>query len=149
MFIRFIILLLATALVAPFFIPGPDGRPVMTLDKLGIGKMPELASLPDIGGSSAESGSLTLYRYRDDQGNWHFTDQAPASGDFELVEVQNANLLESASLPPGREPETSAMAVPGIPLPGNTARALEEAGAVQEQLDQRAEQMDNAINSAQ
>lgn len=146
MFLRFAILLLVAALVAPFFIPGPDGRPVLTLDKLGLGKMPDMASMP---GSASGSGSVTLYRYQDEQGNWHFTDEAPQSGDFEQVEVRDANTLESARLPAAPNAAPAAPPVmPGIPLPGNTARLLEQAEAVQEQLDQRASDMDQVIDSS-
>lgn len=147
MFIRFMILLLAAALVAPFVIPGPDGQPIMTLEKLGFGgtQQPGLPSLSAPG----DSQSRTLYRYQDEQGNWHFTDQPPEVP-HERVEVDmNANLLESSSLPATRESGTVMPSVNPLNVSGNAARLMEDVDALQEQLDQRASDIDERIQSAQ
>ncbi len=98
-----LILLIIVAVAAPFFIKGPDGRPLMTLDRFKrthdinppstkqikqwgrntrrkaenvYNRMrPELKT-EEITGPPTE----TLYKWKDADGVWHYTDKPPPEG---------------------------------------------------------------------
>jgi hypothetical protein len=101
-----LVLLLLLAVAAPFFIPGPNGQPLMSFDrvkrilseqfpvarqvdrlntkakvkageisqKLQAPKKPEKVETP------AEQPPETLYKWRDGDGTWHFTNRPPPEG---------------------------------------------------------------------
>ena len=84
LFIKLMLLLVLVALAGPFFIKGPNGRPLMTLDKLRV----PAVSIPDFGkaaatvkasvieASEAPAKSTAVFKWRDDNGQWHFSDKA-------------------------------------------------------------------------
>lgn len=147
MFIRFMIAIVVIAIAAPFFIPGPNGTPIFTLDMFNFDK--PSVSMPDINlgsGSDEPAANQTLYRYQDEAGNWHFTDQLPTEGGAEIIEVSDTNLMDAPPPPPPRverEPEISASPLTAIT---RGAEVMEEAQAVQEMLDGRLEDMDQSLN---
>lgn len=151
MFIRFMIAIVVIAIAAPFFIPGPNGTPIFTLDMFKFDK-PSI-SMPDLNlgsgsntGSGGSAANQTLYRYQDENGVWHFTDQLPAEGSAEVIEVSDTNLMEAPPPPPPsveREPEVSANPLTAIT---RGAEVMEEAQAVQEMLDERLDDMDQSLN---
>lgn len=149
MFIRMMICIVVIAIAAPFFIPGPNGTPIMTLDMLKFEK-PSI-SIPDmpnisLGGDSSgrPDTSQALYRYQDESGAWHFTDQMPSDGSAELVEISEINLV--AAPPPGVvQEETEVNANPLTAITG-AVDVMEDAQAVQQMLDDRAGQMDQSLN---
>lgn len=88
---RLVLISLLVALVLPFWLRGPDGQPVMTADDLGVSpaavgelaaKARNLVSPAPAEGDSAADGPATAadggyYRWQDDNGVWHFSDQSP------------------------------------------------------------------------
>lgn len=106
LFTRLILVLVLLALVLPMVVPGPNGAPVMRpsdwLDPSGWRlpgmdslKMPRV-ELPPIELSPEQAEALVpageplpgldppdagqYYRWQDEQGVWHFSDEAPAHG---------------------------------------------------------------------
>ena len=147
MFLRMMICIVVIAIAAPFFIPGPNGTPIFTLDMFSF----EKPSLPSFVGSENEaSGSQTLYRYQDEQGVWHYTDQPLVDGAIEEIEVStDINLIDA----PPELPRNSAPAanISANPLSAVTrgAEVLEDAEQVQQMLDDRLDNMDETLNSIQ
>ena len=107
-FLIVLILIGILAIMAPFFIKGPDGRPMMTLDRL---KGPENNKSDDIKLPSTEKvkewgretkakaeelydkmrpemktekiqgpPTQTMYKWKDKDGIWHYTDKPPPEG---------------------------------------------------------------------
>lgn len=87
-FIKLLLLILVIAMVAVFFIDGPDGEPLMTLDKL---QQPDaLSSLQETVGEITGSGQdaaekqptadnkAKVYSWKDEQGNLHYSNVPPA-----------------------------------------------------------------------
>ncbi len=149
MFIRLMICLVVIAIAAPFVIPGPNGTPIMTVDMLKFDK--PSVSLPAInpGGAGQEgrSASQSMYRYQDENGVWHFTDQAPASGAGDRVQLNSEiNLLEAQAVPENRP--QAPVEQPSNPLSAVTrgAEVMEDAQAVQQLMDDRVDQIDQSLN---
>ena len=101
-----LVLLLLLAVAAPFFIPGPTGKPLMSFDRvkrilsdqfpvarqvdqvrtkakekvveitkeIKSQKKPKKVDVP------SEKPPETLYKWRDQNGTWHFTNRPPPEG---------------------------------------------------------------------
>lgn len=149
MFIRFMICLVVIAIAAPFMIPGPNGTPIMTLDMLKFYK--PSVSLPDInlGGSDQGSGSASqsMYRYQDENGVWHFSDQAPENGSAEQVQLNSdINLMEARQVQESRQQATTELPISPLTAITRGAEVMEDAQAVQQLMDDRVDQMDQSLN---
>lgn len=95
-------LIVLFALVAPMIIPGPDGKPIMTIDDwiphdliASIGKGTDTVSDVIEGGSEAIEAGITgagsqIYTWRDDNGVLHYSDQ-PFDGSM-VIEVPDDGL---------------------------------------------------------
>ncbi len=103
--IGFVVLLLL-AMAAPFFIPGPNGRPLMSVDRVKqilsdqfpfarqvdrmqtkaketaneISKKLRTREKPEKVAAPSERPPETLYKWRDQNGTWHFTNRPPPEG---------------------------------------------------------------------
>lgn len=80
-----LVAVLAVLLAAPLFIPGPDGKPIMTLDDWiprdlvnSAGKAAELAGSLADGGLATGGDSNQVYSWRDANGTLHFSDTPQA-----------------------------------------------------------------------
>ncbi len=162
------ILVLIAALAGPFFIRGPDGRPLMTLGEA----MPdwqrmtatakyqwrrltgEVKSLASDAGSDDTGGKTRVYKYRDAAGNWVYADEPPPGGDAEVMYVDpNVNIIPPtpppSATPAPEQPAQPADMEPSLFLPSNAKRALDGAKGVQDVLDERARQTDDATRDNQ
>ena len=148
MFLRMMICIVVIAIAAPFFIPGPNGTPIFTLDMLKF----EKPSLPSFGGNEdTAGGSQTLYRYQDEQGVWHYTDQPLDQDSAEQIEVStDINLIDAPPALPrsGSAPAANISANP-LNAISRGAEVMEDAEQVQQMLDDRLEDMDQTLNSIQ
>ena len=109
---RLLLLLLVFAAIVPFVYPMKNGKPLLSLDQFKLPSLPEM-SLPDISLSSqektAETGTVTAYKWQDGQGNWFFGSEPPQGIRYELMELDpNANLIQGLKAAP--EPVTQAEA---------------------------------------
>lgn len=97
LFLKLLVFMLVLAVAAPFVLKDDAGRPLLDAGKL---HMPELGKppLPDLsrvgdmvdaardkledklartGDEVRDEAAAVIYKWRDAQGNWHFTDSAP------------------------------------------------------------------------
>ncbi len=70
-------LALIGAMVLPFFMTGPDGLPLMTMDKFIDDNTPEVLDTP-----------TEVYRWKDADGVWQFGDTPPETVNAETVEIE-------------------------------------------------------------
>lgn len=68
-------LILLGALVLPFFMQGPDGKPLMNVNQVLVDNTPDLG------------GSTEIYRWQDEHGVWQFG-EAPDAQDAQLMSVE-------------------------------------------------------------
>ena len=138
---KLLLVVVLLALVAPMFIKGPDGKPIMDFSDW-------LPSAPDV----VETAAPTQYfRYRDASGNWQYTDRPPAGVEYEAVEVDTSVNNMDATVLPQPASDTSA----GEPAPGlagyvqNLQNAKQEAEQVQQLMDDRDAQLEDALRQSQ
>lgn len=160
--IRLSLLLLVAAGIAPFFITGKDGRPLLSLSRLNAPSLPQV-SLPAWNkpeGDDRASAPVTLYRWRDERGIWQFSDNPPPPGvAYETVAVDpDVNLLDSrGSTPPGDASASQAAQEPsassGLPLPLTVSpdgikKIMGQARGVEALTKERKAAQDRALDGA-
>mgnify|MGYP001185718679 CR=1 FL=1 len=148
--------LLIIACIAPLFIKGPSGEPLMTLDDW---KIDVPVPIKDLVGSLTGGAKnplpveghqpMQVFKWQDDEGQWHFSNAPPNLGIAEGLEISDVNLME-AYLPPAplsdaEEPTTSeTMSVsPGIPHPEQVQEMMETIEQFQQTIDRRKEALDS------
>jgi len=75
--IRILLLLLILAGTLPFFFP--PGRPLLSWKSIETPKLPDIdVSMPSFDSKEeATTRPVTVYRWKDSQGGWHYSNQAP------------------------------------------------------------------------
>ncbi len=154
--IKLLIGVLIIACIAPLFIKGPDGEPIMSLDDWKI-ELPE--SLDDLFGSRqsastpevpAPSEPTTVYKWQDEKGQWHFSSMPPEVETAETMELDgNINTMD-AFVPPPKEETTVATGIdtggmPAGPMtvsPNQLKQTMETVTNLQETIDQRKADID-------
>ncbi len=151
--IKLLIAALIIACIAPLFIKGPDGEPIMTIDDWAIdlpepvdeffadifsGRAPSTPALP----GTPEAEPLKVYKWQDEDGHWHFSNTPPNMDVAQEVEIADVNLMEAYEAPePVPEPSQSAAApamLPGgMPGPQQMQEMMDTVNSYQETMDQR------------
>lgn len=180
LFIKLLLFLLVLGIAGPFIIKKPDGRPLLTLNdiKSNTGEFLQsfrqmsalLTSLIKPAASSAtsqtsndsskENTNLTrVHKWRDKEGQWQFSDQAPENTYSETITINpNQNIINLKTMPLTQEHvESSAisngasdlskttdspMLIPGIPTLNEAKKTIESAKMVQDLVNSRAQELE-------
>lgn len=145
------IVLLVMAFVGPMFIKKPDGTPFIESPLDYFTSSPEDTSSAPLGGSSMQS----FYKWQDENGTWHYSDQPQAGQNIETVTVDtNVNLIQGLKVEKKKEYTVSqakkpAAELPSIPLPmtvplDKVSKMLDDANNIQQLMDDRTDQIDQA-----
>ncbi|WP_281648429.1 DUF4124 domain-containing protein [Parendozoicomonas sp. Alg238-R29] len=169
---------IGSMLSVPFILPGPNGKPVLTADDF----VPEV---PDFKGytytltskfnqflESAEDQftqspnelegkqPISVFRWQDSEGNWHFSDQAPSLGN-QPVAVMTVDSRGIPSLPPLPEkpveqqgkvetknqlPDLGQINHP-FELLSQYPELIEQAKITRDQMNQRLQQQQEILNN--
>ena len=150
--IKIIIVVVILACIGPFFITGPDGEPLLTLDDL----RPDLASPlgDDSGGDDPGAAPKTLYKWQDVDGVWHFSDReedAHMAGAEQFEAEAPVNVMQEFKAPP---PERAASGLPAtttttpVPTISGGLETLKAATELQGTIDSRKAEMDEQLKKA-
>ncbi len=145
--------LLIIACIAPLFIKGPDGEPIMTIDDWAIdlpepveaffsdlmsGRTPSTSAIP----GTPDAEPAKVYRWQDENGQWHFSNTPPNMDVAEEIEIADVNLMD-AYVPPEPEPEAAETSEAPASLPGGVPGAdqmqemMDTVNSYQETMEQR------------
>lgn len=103
-FIRLLITLLIAAGVIPFFYPWHD--PLLSWREVKLPQLPELEA-PDLPAISTGDDTVTVYRWQDSSGGWHFGNEPPAGGsEYQRLQIDpNTNVVQAVPQPAGEKSE--------------------------------------------
>lgn len=141
--LKFMMLLLVAAFVGLFFVKGPGGEPVLSVDDF----TPEL---PDVE-SEAPGQPEKVYRWQDENGVWQFSNQpqdaviADALG--ETVEYDgNINTIPAIQAPPASasssKSPTSQLSIPTTVSGEQAQQMMDTVNNLQQTVDERKAEMD-------
>ncbi|WP_396588185.1 hypothetical protein [Bermanella sp. R86510] len=172
LYYKLILLALMLALVGPFFIKDQSGQPLWSLQKWynqGKDHLQRYTKQVEqsISSDAIEPSGPSLYRYKDENGAWIYTDTKPDNQDAELITLTDSiTEVKAFSLPkPKNQSETSQPAteqttlkspsqedadIPTSSNPLTTAplsevpNTLKQIESIREQYRLRQQQIDNA-----
>ena len=150
---KLIIGVLIIACIAPLFIKGPDGKPIMTIDDW-IPEVPESAE--KLAGNIADEVVPTeptrVYKWQDEDGQWHFSNTPPNALASEEMELDgDINIMDPFEVPEEEEEVASGgMEMPSNPFmtasPDQVEEMMETVNGLQGTLDDRAAEIDKLTN---
>ncbi|MBL1417227.1 MAG: hypothetical protein COA76_13225 [Moritella sp.] len=169
MFYKFLISLMLCAVISLFFISKPDGQKILTPAVIQQDITHAFAQVTtsisntqrEIFADSNDSPkSVTLYRWQDDQGQWHFTDDENNQPNRNQNAQTNAiTITANSSLAVNNKSHTAAMTGKNEqpqtsatdtllrhPL-ANAFNTLQDAKNIQTLMDNHGKQLDNAIKN--
>lgn len=154
--VKILIVLLIIACIAPLFIKGPDGEPIMSLDDW---KFEIPASLTGILRKSAPaapegvspSKSTTVYKWQDEDGQWHFSSVPPDLESVEEMELSDINIMDPFVAPAVPEESGSPNVAAGMSAgmtatPDQVREMMETVTNLQETMGDRKVEIDAMID---
>jgi len=161
LYYRLLLTIIVLASVMPFIMKGQDGRPLMTMANL---KMPDL-KIPgkdavgtliddtrDNTSLEEKDAVVKVYRWQDDGGVWHFSDDANPEGQSEVVDVQlNASVTETNTVQAAGASQVPGADVDKLLQPGfipvlHAGEALDQARNVEKLLQQRYQNQEQTLS---
>jgi hypothetical protein len=152
LFIKLMLTLLTIAVVLPFTSIMPGGMPLFKWSDI---KMPQIKTpqLPELSGGTPDRGKIqTFYKWKDDNGAVHYSDQPPKENvdGLSTVEVNpDTNLLpavDTATTQPAAKSEGQKRVAkndaPSSYSPETIKRLFEDAHKLQEKANQRKKMLD-------
>lgn len=160
LFTRLLGLIVVLALAGPFFMKGPDGRPLWTIqDTISKVKTTTSRWFSKAGVSKAKvalSNEVVVYRWRDADGVWQFSAEVPEGVTAETMRIDTGSNAIQFVQPVLADDEIeeddegndlseqieSPMIGP-YPSPEATRQLIDDVKAIQQQSEDRLKEMDN------
>ena len=145
MLVKILIVVVILACLGPFFIKGPDGEPLMTLDDL----RPEAPELPSV----APAEPVTVYKWQDENGVWQFSTEPVDGVEAETMQLDGKVTTLDALTPedyrrasgePTRDRPASFEAPSGLMSvsPDKVQEMMDTVNTLQDTVDERKAEMD-------
>jgi hypothetical protein len=156
-FAKLLIVIMFGAVFALFFIRAPHGKTFLSLRQIG-------ADLSDVSSTLTQQLTKsfvteapreqtetpsTLYKWQDEQGSWHFSDQANATSQVVIVSANSSIAIPAQVILPTEftQPVSNPSAVQDKTTKpfSNALKTLQDAKNLQSLVDAHGEQLDQAI----
>jgi len=165
--VKFFSFVLVLGVAGLFFINKPDGNPWLSMDDLtpNISSIKRSVSdaIPDqlVGGSDGNflDEKVSVYKWRDAEGNWQFSDTPPKNINAQQILVGTDVNRDLAPLPPSpstpaEQPKNGKALLikdsgfsPTTISPDKVSKLVDDAKGVQGLMDDRQKQLDTALDS--
>ncbi|MEL6209511.1 MAG: DUF4124 domain-containing protein [Pseudomonadota bacterium] len=150
-------LVLVLAIAGPFFLKGPDGRPMMTMDDVR-GTMARTGSSfktqwrrlrGDVGQALGDenAGKVQMHRWKDASGQWHYGDEVPDGVVSETIYIDpDASRMDPIEIRP-RQRESSGPGLEGpVVNPLRAKEILDDVTNARDQANERQEQLQRTLD---
>jgi hypothetical protein len=148
---------LIIACIAPLFIKGPEGEPIMILEDWKPSLSPWLKEALGFVSHKADATAGVVrkpdivYRWQDEEGQWHFSSAPPADTAAEVMTLTgDINTIDSTPVAGTEDVNAEVtgsemdMALPGMSVSVEQVREMMEAAKeLQSVIDNRADEIDN------
>ncbi len=176
-FYKLLLTLVILSLALPFILKRPDGQPLLSLADIGqdlsalgdnikstvlssIETVKQIDDSNDVNGEQDQPKTTTLYRWQDARGQWHFSNKPSETGQSFKITPNSSIQSPRQAQPVSNDEDTVTTAKSDqksteqnedLPLPLSTKQAiktLEDAKNIQKLMDNRSEQLDEALRQA-
>lgn len=152
MMVKLIILVVILGCVGLFVVKGPDGEPLMTVEKLFEGFPTSLSDLLPADTEAKEAPAITkIYKWKDENGVWQFSNSPVDEEGAEIMELDGQiNTVQAFKAPPTTKKEKKGpTAIPGVMTvsPQQAGNMMDTVKNLQETIDQRKAEMDAIGNN--
>jgi len=151
--------MLIIACAAPFLLKGPDGKALLSIDKIGFPAMPSFLS--DIKSNSQKiisgndqqqglkSNDLHVYKWVDKKGVTHYSDQSNSKQPSKLTKIQHITILpahksESEPMKEKSAPSDMPISLTTIPLQ-DIPKLIDDTKEVKRMMEDRDNQIERAL----
>jgi len=156
---RALLAIIVLACVMPFVIKDRDGRPLLQIselkmpvltvpDKESIGRLAD--SLDQQDKSDRQEDKVTVYRWQDDQGIWHFSNTENPNGQSETVQIRvdrTVAMTPDNGVPTRADSTNRAEQLLDEPLPIlHAGEVLQQASNVETVLQQRYQRQEQLVS---
>ncbi|MEM6639815.1 MAG: DUF4124 domain-containing protein [Pseudomonadota bacterium] len=161
-YVRFLVLILVLALAGPFFLKGPDGRPMMTTDDVRLSAARARSSLKaswrrlrgDVGQAlgNENAGKVEMHRWQDVDGQWHYGDSPPEGVVSETIYIDpdvsrmDPIPLDRRSRPAPSRPLEGPAVIGPVVNPLRAKEILDEVTNVRDEAESRNEALTRALD---
>ncbi|MBQ60897.1 MAG: hypothetical protein CMQ19_02365 [Gammaproteobacteria bacterium] len=147
MMMKLVILAVFLACAGLFVIKGPDGTPLLTVDKL-LEDLPSSPSdlLPKELELPEEPLVTKIYKWKDENGVWQFSNSPVDESGAEVLELDGQiNTVQAFVAPVQEEKKKKPAVIPGVSTvsPQQAGGLMDTVKNLQETIDQRKSDMDN------
>ena len=158
--IKLCVLVLILGLTAPFFIKGPNGRPLFSLPNFSSIQYKVSAWWRDLRSDAKQIGNKLsppedskpskVYKWQDESGTWHFSEAPNEQGHSEEIWVDpDTNVVQATEITqakPEQEGQESHKTPNNLPLPmslpaQDVQQLMEDANNVQQLMDNHAQKL--------
>ena len=162
--IKLLFLFLILAGMGPFFIKGPKGRPLLTVDDMHFPSFPSFSEISSKAKPISQSGtseqandsnSLKAYKWKDENGIAHYSDQHNPRYNSQLTEIKDITILPVYQTDSEHQSNISDSSrtseLPGlttIPLQ-QIPKLIEDAKQLSNLLEERKKRQDRIIDQSQ
>ena len=147
LFVKLLVLLLIAAMAGPFFIKGTDGQPLMRWSDV----TQKLKSWVGSGSSSKPGSPVKVHRWQDENGQWHYSDEAPAQNSEVITVDPNVNVIQSTPVTKPTQEASAPAPAPDKPQPEadklpSIFNPIDETNQVKEELEQRNKELKQRLD---
>jgi hypothetical protein len=163
LFVKFFSFIIVLGIVGLFFLKKPDGTPWLSVSDFtpDVGSIKRSISdvIPENANGETASESVSVYKWKDSNGNWQFSDTPPENIETEQVLVDTdvnrdltPDLTESSKVISEFKKKGNAALIkdnsisPTTVSPGDIPTLIDDANNVQELMNNRQEQLDSVLN---
>lgn len=156
LFIKLLLLLVVVAISGPYFIKGPDGQPLWSLQDTAntvTATLRRWRANPVAAAVTPGASAVEVFRWQDADGQWHFTNVAPNDTPHSVLRIDprtNAvgmvierSQASEAEADPDIAADQPNTHIGPLPDPETARRLIEDARALQALADERAAAMQN------
>lgn len=157
LFVRLMMLVLVLAMAGPFFLKGPDGQPMLTMDdvrntaaRTGNNLKTQWRRLRgDVGQAlgNENAGKVEMQRWQDANGQWHYGDEVPEGIASETIYVDpDASRMDPIPVR-RRERESSGPALDGpVVNPLRAREILDDVTDARDQANERQKELSRTLD---
>jgi len=151
-FIKLLILITLIACIGPFFLKGPDGKALLNIEKIHFPRLPLWTEIKNKSrrffGWDGIQPNLQVYKWVDEKGITHYSDQSDPHYKSKLTEIQPLNIVPTHKSKVPEKPEDSDVSIGLTTIPlQSIPRLINDTKQVKKMMEGREKQIEQVLSN--